>query len=135
MACNSCNQPSSACRCQTPKNVDLSAASQLNICCRRANTFILKANVKDSTGTAIDLTLYTYEMQVREYDNGPLIISNSNITITGTAAGLLTITITDTNMTVDAGTYVYGVEFNLTATGEKETWFYGTFDVQQNIVN
>jgi hypothetical protein len=38
-------------------------------------------------------------------------------------------------MTVDAGTYVYGVEFTLTSTGEKETWFYGTFTVQQNIVN
>ncbi len=115
--------------------MDVSAATQLNICCRRANTFILKANVKDSNGTAIDLTAYTYEMQVRQYDNGPIVISNSNITIAGTAAGLLTITITDTNMTVDAGTYVYGVEFTLTATSEKETWFFGTFTVQQNIVN
>ncbi len=132
MACT-CN--SSSCRCENPKNVDVSAATQLNICCRRANTFILKANVKDSNGTAIDLTAYTYEMQVRQYDNGPIVISNSNITIAGTAAGLLTITITDTNMTVDAGTYVYGVEFTLTATSEKETWFYGTFTVQQNIVN
>jgi len=132
MACT-CN--SSSCRCENPQNVDLSAASQLNICCRRANTFILKANVKDSTGTAIDLTLYSYEMQVRQYDNGPIVISNSNITIAGTDAGLLTITITDANMTVDAGTYVYGVEFTLTSTGEKETWFYGTFTVQQNIVN
>ena len=132
MACT-CN--SSSCRCENPQNVDLSAASQLNICCRRANTFILKANVKDSTGTAIDLTLYSYEMQVRQYDNGPIVISNSNITITGTDAGLLTITITDANMTVNAGTYVYGVEFTLTSTGEKETWFYGTFTVQQNIVN
>ena len=132
MACT-CN--SSSCRCENPQNVDLSAASQLNICCRRANTFILKANVKDSTGTAIDLTLYSYEMQVRQYDNGPIVISNSNITIAGTDAGLLTITITDANMTVNAGTYVYGVEFTLTSTGEKETWFYGTFTVQQNIVN
>ena len=132
MACT-CN--SSSCRCENPQNVDLSAASQLNICCRRANTFILKANVKDSTGTAIDLTLYSYEMQVRQYDNGPIVISNSSITIAGTDAGLLTITITDANMTVDAGTYVYGVEFTLTSTGEKETWFYGTFTVQQNIVN
>ena len=132
MACT-CN--SSSCRCENPKNVDVSAATQLNICCRRANTFILKANVKDSNGTAIDLTAYTYEMQVRQYDNGPIVISNSNITIAGTAAGLLTITITDTNMTVDAGTYVYGVEFTLIATSEKETWFFGTFTVQQNIVN
>jgi len=132
MACT-CN--SSSCRCENPKNVDVSAATQLNICCRRANTFILKANVKDSNGTAIDLTAYTYEMQVRQYDNGPIVIPNSSITITGTDAGLLTITITDTNMTVDAGTYVYGVEFTLTATGEKETWFFGTFTVQQNIVN
>jgi|TARA_B100000900_G_scaffold295236_1_gene253889 hypothetical protein len=132
MACT-CN--SSSCRCENPKNVDVSAATQLNICCRRANTFILKANVKDSNGTAIDLTAYTYEMQVRQYDNGPIVIPNSSITIAGTDAGLLTITITDANMTVDAGTYVYGVEFTLTATSEKETWFFGTFTVQQNIVN
>jgi len=132
MACT-CN--SSSCRCENPKNVDVSAATQLNICCRRANTFILKANVKDSNGTAIDLTAYSYEMQVRQYDNGPIVIPNSSITIAGTDAGLLTITITDANMTVDAGTYVYGVEFTLTATSEKETWFYGTFTVQQNIVN
>ncbi len=130
-----CTCSSSACRCENPQNVDLSAATQLNICCRRANTFILKANVKDSKGNAIDLTAYSYEMQVRQYDNGPIVIPNSSITITGTNAGLLTITITDTNMTVDAGTYVYGVEFTLTATGEKETWFFGTFTVQQNIVN
>ncbi len=130
-----CTCSSSACRCENPQNVDLSAATQLNICCRRANTFILKANVKDSKGNAIDLTAYSYEMQVRQYDNGPIVIPNSSITITGTDAGLLTITITDTNMTVDAGTYVYGVEFTLTATGEKETWFFGTFTVQQNIVN
>ncbi len=130
-----CTCSSSACRCENPQNVDLSAATQLNICCRRANTFILKANVRDSKGNAIDLTAYSYEMQVRQYDNGPIVIPNSSITITGTDAGLLTITITDTNMTVDAGTYVYGVEFTLTATGEKETWFFGTFTVQQNIVN
>ena len=132
MACT-CN--SSGCRHENPQKVDVSAATQLNICCRRANTFILKATIKDSSGTAIDLTAYTYEMQVRQYDNGPIIIANSNITITGTAAGLLTITITDANMTVDAGTYVYGVEFTLTATSEKETWFFGTFTVEQNIVN
>ena len=130
-----CTCSSSACRCENPQNVDLSAATQLNICCRRANTFILKANVKDSKGNAIDLTAYSYEMQVRQYDNGPIVIPNSSITIAGTDAGLLTITITDANMTVDAGTYVYGVEFTLTATSEKETWFFGTFTVQQNIVN
>jgi hypothetical protein len=73
-------------------------------------------------------------MEVREYDNGPLIITSSNITISGTAAGVLTVTISSTNMQVDAGTYVYGLQATLTSDSTVETWLYGTFDVVQDIV-
>lgn len=80
------------------------------------------------------MTLYTYKMEVREYDDGPLVITSSNITISGTAAGVLTITISSTNMEVDAGTYVYGLQATLTSDSTVETWFYGMFDVVQDIV-
>lgn len=73
-------------------------------------------------------------MEVREYDNGPLVIASSNISISGTDQGVLTITITSTNMEVDAGTYVYGVQATLTADSTVSTWLYGTFDVVQDIV-
>ena len=132
MACSSCS--SSPCSCGSSSNVNLNNAANINICCRRGDTFTLKANVKDSDGTALDLTLYTYKMEVREYDNGPLVITSSNITITGTAAGVLTVTISSTNMEVDAGTYVYGLQATLTSDSTIETWFFGSFDVVQDIV-
>jgi hypothetical protein len=132
MGCSSCG--SGACGCSNPSNVDLNSAAQVNICARRGDTFVLTSNVKDSDGTAIDLTLYTYKMEVREYDNGPLIITSSNINISGTAAGVLTVTISSTNMQVDAGTYVYGLQATLISDSTVETWLYGTFDVVQDIV-
>jgi len=132
MGCSTCG--SGACGCSNPSNVNLNNAAQVNICARRGDTFVLTSNVKDSDGTAIDLTLYTYKMEVREYDNGPLIITSSNITISGTAAGVLTVTISSTNMLVNAGTYVYGLQATLTSDSTVETWLYGTFDVVQDIV-
>jgi len=132
MSCSTCG--SGACGCSNPSNVNLNNAAQVNVCARRGDTFVLKANVKDSDGTAIDLTLYTYKMEVREYDDGPVIIANSDIEISGTDVGVLTVTISSTNMQVDAGTYVYGLQATLTSDGTVETWLYGTFDVVQDIV-
>lgn len=132
MACSSCS--SSPCSCGTTSNVNLNTASNVNICCRRGDTFQLEATIKDSNGTALDLTLYTYKMEVREYDGGPLVIDSANITITGTSAGVLTIVISAANMAVDAGTYVYGLQTTLISSGVVETWLYGTFEVVQDIV-
>jgi hypothetical protein len=109
-------------------------AAQVNICARRGDTFQLDAQVKDSNGTALNLTLYTYKMEVREYDDGPLIIPSTDITISGTNVGALTISISATDMQVEPGTYVYGLQATLISDGSVDTWFYGTFDVVQDIV-
>ena len=132
MGCSSCG--SGACGCSNPSNVDLNSAAQVNICCRRGDTFTLNSTVKDTDGTAIDLTLYTFKMEVREYDDGPLVIPSTDITITGTAEGALTISISAADMQVDAGTYVYGLQATLISDSSVDTWFYGLFDVVQDIV-
>lgn len=132
MSCSTCG--SGACGCSNPSNVNMNNAAQVNICARRGDTFVLKSNVKDSDGTAIDLTLYTYKMEVREYDDGPVVIASTDITISGTNVGVLTVTISSTNMQVDAGTYVYGLQATLISDSTVETWLYGTFDVVQDIV-
>ena len=132
MACSSCS--SSPCSCGTTSNVNLNTASNVNICCRRGDTFQLEANIKDSDGAPLDLTLYSYKMEVREYDGGPLVIDSADISVTGTSAGVLTIVISAANMVVDAGTYVYGLQTTLISSGVVETWLYGTFEVVQDIV-
>ena len=73
-------------------------------------------------------------MEVREYDNGPLVILSTDITVTGTAEGVLTILIAAADMIVEAGVYVYGLQTTLIADGTIETWLYGKFDIVQDIV-
>jgi len=132
MACSTCS--SSPCSCGTATSVNLNNASNVNICCRRGDTFKLEANIKDANGDALDLTLYTYKMEVREYDGGPLVIDSADITVTGTAEGVLTILIAAADMIVEAGVYVYGLQTTLIADGTIETWLYGKFDIVQDIV-
>jgi len=73
-------------------------------------------------------------MEVREYDNGPIVIPSTDVTITGSAAGVLLIVIAAADMNVDAGTYVYGLQTTLIADSTIETWLYGKFEVVQDIV-
>jgi hypothetical protein len=73
-------------------------------------------------------------MEVRQYDGGPIVIADTDIDITGTSAGVLTIEIPAADMVVDSGTYVYGLQTTLTATLFVDTWLYGSFEVIQDIV-
>lgn len=121
--------------CNTAPTAVVSTASRVDIVCWRGDTFVLTATIKDANGTAVDLSIYTWKMEVREYDSGPLVISSSNITVTGTSLGVLTINISAANMLVNPGTYVYEVQAtNLTPNPDTVTTFlYGQFSVTQDI--
>lgn len=93
------------------------------------------ATIKDANGTAVDLSLFTWKMEVREYDTGPIVIASSNITVTGTALGVLTVTISAPNMLVNAGTFVYEIQAtNPTPNPDVvTTYMYGQFTITQDI--
>lgn len=129
-----CSCSSSPCSCGNPTNINLDTSAQVNICCRRGDTFTLISNISDGSGTAIDLTAYTFKMEVREYDDGPIVIANSDITITGTALGVLTINISAADMLVDSGTDVWEIQATNTSSGRVESWMYGLFQITQDIV-
>lgn len=46
-------------------SVNLDIAQRLDITCRKGDTFSLTLNITDSAGTAINLSAYTFEMEVR----------------------------------------------------------------------
>jgi hypothetical protein len=96
---------------------------------------VLTATIADADGNAVDLSIYTWKMEVREYDNGPLVITSTNITITATSLGVLTVTISAANMLVNAGTYVYEIQAtNQTPNPDTvTTYLYGQFTVTQDI--
>ena len=93
------------------------------------------ATIKDANGNAVDLSAYTWKMEVREYDTGPIVINSANITVTGTALGVLTVTISAPNMLVNAGTFVYEIQATDTVPNPDivTTYLFGQFTVTQDI--
>ena len=118
--------------CNTSQ-VQLDVAKRLDITCRKGDTFNLVINVTDSAGTAVDLSTYSFKMQVKETDTSSTnVISNDDITITGTAAGGLTVTIPSTVMTsVSGGLYVYDLQ-TINA-GVTQTWLTGVLKVNEDV--
>ena len=119
--------------CNTSQ-VQLDVARRLDIICRKGDTFNLVINVTDSAGTAVDLTTYSdFRMEVRETDtSASTIIADSNVTITGTSGGVLTVTINNTIMEgVDGGLYAYDVE--TIKSGVVQTWLTGVLQVNEDV--
>lgn len=113
--------------------VQLDVAKRLDIICRKGDTFNLVINVTDSAGTAVNLSTYSFKMQVKETDTSSTnVISNDDITITGTAAGVLTVTIPSTVMTsVSSGLYAYDLQ-TINA-GVTQTWLTGVLKVNEDV--
>ena len=118
--------------CNTSQ-VQLDVAKRLDIICRKGDTFNLVINVTDSAGTAVNLSTYSFKMQVKETDTSSTnVISNDDITITGTATGVLTVTIPSTVMTsVSSGLYAYDLQtINV---GVTQTWLTGVLKVNEDV--
>ena len=115
--------------------VSLDVAQRLDITCRKGDTFNLVVNVSDSSGTAVDLSssIYTFEMEVRQTDTSSVTIPNSSVTIDGTAAGVLTITIAASVMEKDAGLYVYDLE--TIKGGVHQTWLTGVITIVEDVTD
>lgn len=122
--------------CNTAPTAVISIATRVDIVCWRGDTFVLLATVKDANGNAVDLSAFTWKMEVREYDTGPIVISSSNITVTGTSLGVLTVTISAPNMLVNPGTFVYEIQATDTVPNPDivTTYLFGQFTVTQDIV-
>ena len=118
-------------------SVDLDIYQQVNITCRKGDSFDLQFTVKNASGTLIDLTSYSFIMQVRASDQGSLVIDTTSdiatgFNITGSAAGVVTVESSAALMqTIPAATYVYDLVATVSTT--VQTWFFGTFVVNQDI--
>jgi hypothetical protein len=122
--------------CDTTPTAVVSIATRVDIVCWRGDTFALLATISDANGNAVDLSIYTWKMEVREYDTGPVVIAAANITVTGTSLGVLTVAITAPNMLVSAGTFVYEIQATNTVPNPDvvTTYLFGQFTITQDIV-
>ena len=114
-------------------SVNLDIAQRLDITCRKGDTFTLTLNITDSAGTAITLTPYSFQMEVRDSATDAIIIPTTDFTFTKDAdatAGKLNITVAAADMTA-TGSYIYDLETTLTS--DVQTWLYGVFTINDDV--
>lgn len=115
-------------------SVNLDIAQRLDITCRRGDTFKLTLNFTDSADDAINLSGYTFNMDVRDITDTTDIIANTVFDYTVNAdstTGKLTVAATATEMQVTAGTYIYDLQADVS--GTITTWLYGTFTINDDV--
>jgi hypothetical protein len=113
--------------------INLDTAQRVDITCRKGDSFRLELTFKDDTGAVINLTGYTWKLDVRETDtSASTIIEDDAFSYSGTAQGVLTITAAPVTMAaVSGGLYVYDLQS--TNTGAVKTWLYGIFKVNEDV--
>lgn len=115
-------------------SVNLDISQRLDITCRKGDTFKLTLNFTDSSGVAIDLSGYVFNMDVRDASDSADVISNTVfdyiVNADGTT-GKLTVAATATEMQVTAGTYIYDLQADVS--GTITTWLYGTFTINDDV--
>lgn len=128
--------------------VNLDTAKRVDITCRKGDTFLLNLDTTSSQGTALNLTTYTFKMEVRTSDESTGGEADSDVILTTTDAdnssskqitiptqdanGNLTFQVSATNMAgVSSGLYVYDIQ--ATVGGVVTTWLYGTFKINEDV--
>lgn len=114
-------------------SVNLDIAQRLDITCRKGDTFTLTLNITDSAGTAIALTPYSFQMEVRDSATDAIIIPTADFTFTKDAdstTGKLNITSAAANIDT-AGSYIYDLETTLST--DVQTWLFGVFTINDDV--
>ena len=117
----------------TVSSVNTDVSKRLDITCRKGDTFNLVINITDAAGAVVDLSSYSFKMEVRESDTSSTsVITGGQFTINGTSLGVLTINCPSSIMDdVASGMYTY--DFQTTLAGIVQTWLYGVFIVNEDV--
>jgi hypothetical protein len=113
--------------------INLDTATRVDITCRKGDTFKLEFTFTDSDGDAIDISSYSWKMDVKETDTSSGdILGDTDFSYTGTSSGKLTVTATASTMAgITSGLYVYDLQS--TNSGTVKTWVYGLFKINEDI--
>lgn len=113
--------------------INLDTAQRVDITCRKGDSFRLELTFKSDTGAVLNLTGYTWKLDVRETDtSSSTILEDDAFSYSGTTQGVLTITAPAATMAgVNGGLYVYDLQS--TNSGSVKTWLYGIFKVNEDV--
>ena len=125
--------------------LNLDTAEEINVITKRGDSLSFDITVKVTDGDAVDLTVYTFDMDVisgsAARNRANVVLSNTTggknkllASVTGAADGTLTVSASREAMAqVSPGTYRYDISANHTTNSTTETWFFGTFTVREDI--
>ena len=118
----------------TTNTVNLDNAQRVDIICRRGDTFSIEVTFTGPTGVPLDLTTYNWKMEVSENETAANpVLDYNDFSYDGNSTGTLFVTATSSTMlTIPAGIYIYGLQS--TNAGVVKTWLYGTFTVNEDVV-
>jgi hypothetical protein len=122
------------------------AAPVYNTTVERGSTFQLTVTYKDASGTAVNLTGWTFRMQVRESQSAASTVLTSEggsptiaIDETNKATGVLIFSVTPTNTTAISPstltTAYYDIEIQKTSTGEVRRILQGKLNISPEITH
>jgi hypothetical protein len=122
------------------------AAPVYNTTIERGSTFQLTVTYKDASGTVVNLTGWTFRMQVRESQSAATTILTSEggsptiaIDETNKATGVLIFSVTPTNTTAISPstltTAYYDIEIQKTSTGEVRRILQGKLNISPEITH
>jgi len=92
-------------------DVNLIIKETLNITCMKNDSFSLDMDWVDSTSTAVDLTLYTFKVQVKRSKASSIsLLTFTDSDFSKDISGNLTMTKAAADMDVEAGVYYYDMQ-------------------------
>jgi len=116
-------------------SIKLDISQRLDITCRKGDTFSLSVDFTDSTGAAIDLSSYSFQMEVRDSGTDAVIIATSSIDFVKNAdstTGRLNVLITSSDVT-PSGSFIYDLESTKTSNLFVQTWLFGVFTINDDV--
>jgi len=114
-------------------SINLDISKRLDITCRKGDTFFITINITDAGGQAIDLTPYSFQLEVRDDASDSILIQTTDIVFTKNSSstiGRLDIQIPSQYVNF-SGVYVYDLETTLS--GNVKTWLHGLFKVNEDV--
>jgi hypothetical protein len=125
--------------------LNLDTSEEINVVVKRGDSLSFDITVKDTAGSAVDLTVYSFDMDVRTSTNpnsrADVVLSTAVggrnkllASVTGAGDGTLTVSASREAMqSIAPGTYIYDIAANHNTNSTTETFFFGTFTVNEDV--
>ncbi len=115
-------------------DVSLVIQSTLNITCMKNDTFLLDMDWTDSNNDPINLTLYTFKVEVKSSKPSNVsVLTFNDSDFSKDSSGNLVMSKSAANMDIASNVYYYDMQTTKISNGVVSTWLGGRFTIQEDV--